>query len=173
MTLDTFFLLVVNLQDFLLSLLNKNHLLQKRYFLILLISYFLLITVNSNTKWLLCLVWWWFQKDTESHWPQVLVRIGHLRSTKFQTFLLLGSFCEERYIVECLWRKVCKTGLCMDKEVWDQMKVWHLVLRRTGPKAQKECAITPCERCSAKCTMGAHQGRIQPQSRDRENSIGR
>ena len=95
---------------------------------------------------------------------------------KISNFLFLGSYCgacEERYIVKCLWRKVCKTVLYMDKGVWDQMKVWHLVPRKIGPKAQRECAIIPCGRCSAKCTMGAHQARTQFQSKDRENSIGR
>lgn len=61
----------------------------------------------------------------------------------------------------------------MGKGAWDQIQVWHLEPRRTGPRARKGCATAPCEKHSARCTMGAHQVRTQSPSTDRENSIRR
>ena len=51
------------------------------------------------------------------------------------------------------------------------MKVLLLAQRRTGPRSQKECAIVPCERHSARCTMGNHQVRTHSPSKVRENPI--
>ena len=50
------------------------------------------------------------------------------------------------------------------------MKVLLLATKRTGPRSQKECAIVPCERHSARCTMG-DQVRTQSPSKVRENLI--
>ena len=51
------------------------------------------------------------------------------------------------------------------------MKVLLLAPRRTGPRSQKECAIVPCERHSARCTMGDHQVCTQSPSKVRKNPI--
>ena len=51
------------------------------------------------------------------------------------------------------------------------MKVLLLAPRRTGPRSQKECAKVPCEKHSARCTMGDHQVRTHSPSKVHENPI--
>ena len=52
------------------------------------------------------------------------------------------------------------------------MKVLLLAPRRTGPRSQKEFAIVPCEKHSARCTMGDHQVRTHSPSKVHETPIG-